>query len=198
MDAKPLSAAKIAEIASKVVGMLDSASSSDRQKVIQAVLTMLGESSEYKPPAPDFRQPGSPGKPPSGSPDQGGLPIRAKTWIQQNQLTMEQVDQVFHITKDGVAIVAAEAPGKKGPQRTINTYVLQGLSRLLASGEPTFSDKDARSACEQLGCYDRPNHTKSMKSKGNLFSGTKKTSWTLTGPGLKHGAQLVKTLSTEE
>ena len=106
-------------------------------------------------------------------------------------LTLAQVERVFDISNQGVTVIASEAPGKNDKQRTHNVYVLQGLSRLLASGEATFDDKDARKLCEDLGCYNKPNHALYMGDKGNLLTGSKGGGWKLTAPGLKHGAELV-------
>ena len=36
-----------------------------------------------------------------------------------------------------------------------------------------------------------------MKKPGNILSGSKDSGWTLTGPGLKAGADLVKALNSE-
>ena len=48
-----------------------------------------------------------------------------------------------------------------------------------------------------MGCFDGSNHALYMKGKGNVLGGSKDAGWTLTGPGLKAGAELVKKLATE-
>jgi hypothetical protein len=74
--------------------------------------------------------------------------------------------------------------------------VLTGISQLIATGDPKFDDKAARAVCKSMGCLDESNHTYNMKGKGNLLGGSKDSGWTLTGPGLKSGAELVKGLSS--
>jgi hypothetical protein len=111
---------------------------------------------------------------------------------------LAQVERVFDISNQGVTIIAPEVPGKSDKERTHNAYVLQGVSRLLASGEATFEDKDARKFCEDSGCYNKANHALYMGAKGNVLTGSKKSGWRLTAPGLKHGADLVKQLTKEE
>lgn len=73
--------------------------------------------------------------------------------------------------------------------------MLVGIAKLLSSGDPSFDDKSARALCETSGCYDSANHAASLRDKGNEFTGTKDKGWTLTTPGLKRGAILIKELN---
>jgi hypothetical protein len=200
MDKKAKAGSEIAAIAAKIVALLDPLSSEDRHKAVSGSLTLLGESSTGRIPA--VATPGSPSQPAadSGKHDQnmGGLPAKGASWAKQNGLSMAQIERVFDITSLGASVIAGQVPGKGKSEQTRNAYVLQGLSCLLASGDPTFTDKDARKTCEELGCYDPTNHAKHMSAKGNLLSGTKGSAWKLTAPGLKHGADLVKQLTKEE
>lgn len=195
VDRKTKAAPQIAEIARKIVAWLEPLSSEDRQKAVNGALVMLGEGP---------RDAGAGGAAPGAfvatapDPTLVGLSPRGATWIKQNGLTLAQVERVFDISNQGVTVIASEAPGRSDKQRTHNAYVLQGVSRLLASGEPTFDDKDARKLCEDLGCYNKPNHALYMGDKGNLLTGSKGGGWKVTAPGLKHGAELVKQLTKEE
>lgn len=194
---------KIAEIAVKVVGLLEPLESEERQKVINASLTMLGEKAQSGGSGTrDSKLDGhGTGDRDTGSrTDQGlsSLPAKAKNWANQNQLTMTQIEQVYDVAQEGVSVIAAEAPGGSDKEKTHNAYVLQGIGRLLATGDPIFEDKDARSLCENLGCYNSANHSTYMADKGNMLTGSKKTGWKLTAPGLKHGAELVKQLTNKD
>ena len=71
-------------------------------------------------------------------------------------------------------------------------YVLTGIARLLATGEPSFDDKAARAACKNLGCLNETNHASYIKDRGNRMTGSKETGWKLTAPGLALGAALIK------
>ncbi len=194
MDKKTKAAPKIAEIAGKIVALLEPLSSEDRQKAIKASLVMLGEASTA-----GAQAGGASGSPAGTSADPTliGLSPRGTTWIKQNGLTLAQVEQVFDISNQGVNVIAQKAPGKNRKEQTRNAYVLLGLSRLLASGDATFDDKNARKVCDDLGCYDKTNHAAYMSDKGNVLTGSKGSGWKLTAPGLKHGAELVKQLTNE-
>ena len=200
MDKKTKAGPKIAEIAGKIVALLEPLSSDDRQKVINGSLTLLGEASSGG--APPSGASGSAGRAAGGGakPDENlsGLSARGTNWMKQNGLTKAQIERVFDITSDGVTIIASRVPGKNNKEQTHNAYVLQGVSRLLASGETTIEDKAARQVCEDLGCYNKANHAAYMSDKGNVLAGSKGSGWKLTAPGLKHGAELVKQLNKEE
>ncbi|MDP2621156.1 MAG: hypothetical protein Q8P46_13465 [Hyphomicrobiales bacterium] len=187
MTTKPMT-----DIVSAIVTELRPLESVERLRVVQASLALLGET----PVLPS--QPGTAES--SGSAGVGGepsdLPLRTRTWLKQNQLSMEQVEQVFHLEGEDVDVIAAEIPGKFNKEKVRNAYILVGIARMLTSGEAKFDDKVARAFCEQHGFYDHTNHMKYMKG-GNEFTGTKAKGWTLTSPGLKRGAELVKELSQE-
>jgi len=118
-------------------------------------------------------------------------------WMKQNGITAEQLQHVFHFSGAGVEIIAPDFPGKNKKQKTYNAYVVEGIAQLLATGEPHFTDKVARALCERAGCFDSANHATHMNNKGNEFAGSKDKGWTLTAPGLKKGAALVKELSQQ-
>lgn len=168
----------------KVLGPLDS---EDRHRVIEASLVVLKEkptniASEKSSGVEEIAQIGE-------------LPMRARSWMKQNALTADQLQQVFDFSSGTATVIAPEVSGKNNSEKTIKAYVLAGIAGLLSSGEATFADKDARALCETFGCYDNSNHSRYMKEKGNNFTGTKDSGWKLTAPGLKYGAVLVKEAS---
>lgn len=172
----------------KIVEMLTPFASDERQRIITASLTLLGETTEkFKKNTPEE----------SGDESQGlsDLSPRAKTWAKQNNLSTEELQQVFLITEGNAEVIAVDVPGKNKKEKTHNAYVLVGIAKLLSSGDPSFDDKSARALCETSGCYDSANHAASLRDKGNEFTGTKDKGWTLTTPGLKRGAILIKELN---
>jgi hypothetical protein len=175
----------VMEIVQIVVGELTPLSSDDRQRVIQASMTVLGEAA-IKLPKNDSNEEEA------DDSDSGHLPARARSWMKQNGLTLDQVHQVFHLVDGGAEVIASEIPGANNREKVRNAYVLVGLARLLSSGEAKFDDKAARDFCDTSGIYDRTNHMKYMK--GKEFTGAKDKGWTLTPPGLKQGAMLVTEL----
>jgi hypothetical protein len=66
---------------------------------------------------------------------------------------------------------------------------------LLATGNAKVDDETARDLCKKMGFFNEGNHAKYMKEKGNVLGGTKDAGWTLTTPGLKSGAEIVKGLA---
>jgi hypothetical protein len=180
-----MSKKSVTEVVSTIVDELTPLSSEERQRVVEASLTLLGESKRRSVEESDEKE-----LPDRASGEQ--LPQPARIWMHQNSLTHDDLQQVFHISDEGVEVIASEAPGRGRSEQVRNVYLLIGASRLLASGDPSFDDKAARALCESLGCYDSTNHSKYMKDKGNEFVGTKSGGWTLTGPGKKRAAALVK------
>jgi|ERR1700739_3025192 len=191
MDKKPKAAPKIADIAHKIYGLLEPLNSDERRKIINASLTLLGEATagERAVGGGDSRVSTDGGKP-----DQNieGIHPKAVHWMKQNGVTQAQLEEVFDITSEGMPVIISQAPGKNSKVQTHNAYVLQGISRLLATGDSTFDDKTARNLCGGLGCYNKGNHAVYMDEIGNQLTGSKDKGWKLTAPGLKHGASLIK------
>jgi hypothetical protein len=190
MENKKKAAPKIAQIAGKIVSLLESLSSEDRHKAINGALVLLGESQHS-----NFGGSGGSGGP--GAPELDGLHAKGSGWMKQHGLTAAQIERAFDITREGITVIA-DPPGKDKKEKTRNAYVLQGMSKYLFSGDSAFDDKSARQLCADLGCYDDKNHATYMKDKGNVLAGSKATGWKLTAPGLKHAADLVKELTKEE
>jgi hypothetical protein len=178
---------KAAEIVAEIVDLLTPVESAERLRIIQASLTLLGES-------------GAVGSRPSvgngaGDGDGGellGLPVRARSWMKQHLVSMDELQQVFHLENGAADVIAGDIPGKNKKEKTLNAYILTGLGRLLSTGTAAFDDKSARSLCVSSGCYDESNHSATIKDKGSEFTGNKDGGWTLTAPGLKRAAALVK------
>lgn len=166
----------------KVVDALTPFSSEERHRVIQAALAILGE----------VQARGVDSASDEASRAVGGLPPRARAWMKQNGVTSDAIQQVFHLADGRAEIIASQLPGNSKKEQTYNAYVLTGIAQLLAGGDASFDDKIARSTCEKYGCYDSANHSAHLRVRGNEFTGTKDKGWTLTAPGLRRGAELVK------
>ena len=177
---------KSSDIVGKIVDLLTPLSSEERRRVISASLTLLGETKNEDPPIEDEDD------------ETVTTSGKAKTWQKQNGITPKQLNEVFHHDNGKVDVIVGEMPGKNKKEKTLNAYVLAGIAQMMISGEPKFTDKDARALCSSAGCYDSPNHASTLKSKGNWFTGTKEKGWALTAPGLKHAASLVKNLASEQ
>lgn len=176
----------VADAMMKIVTLLTPFTSEERQRMISAALTLLGDA------------PATGMKSFAGSGDQpilGGNSQRATAWMRQNGLTSHTLEQVFHIDGENVEVVAASVPGKSKKNQTLNAYALAGVARLIAVGDSTFEDKVARELCSNFGCYDSTNHSKYLKDRGNKLAGSASTGWKLTAPGLTHAAAVIKQMS---
>jgi hypothetical protein len=176
----------IAEAATKIVELLAPFESEERQRAVRAALTLLGEGA-----LPTV-------EPATGrlNDDVDGTPARAKAWLRQHGVTSENLEHVFHRDGDRVEVIAAGIPGSSTKERTLNAYLLAGISRLLATGDASFDDGTARQLCRTLGHYDHTNHATYLRDKGNKFAGSKEQGWTLTAPGLAQAAALIKQMTS--
>ncbi len=147
--------------------ILEPLSPEDRQRVIQAALVLLGDSlpTLVQKPAKALLNEHGEVEPPSG------VSAQAKIWMQKHSLSMELIEVLIHLD-DGKATVI-ELPGKNGSgrERTHVCYLMAGLACLISSGEPSFSDEDARALCVHFGCYDKGNHSfvKAAGKSGHRF-----------------------------
>lgn len=179
----------IPEIARKLYDLLEPLESEDRMKAVTGCMAMLGET--------------MPSRRPSSVEDvskEEGWPFERKAtrWIQQNGLTREHLDEVFHFHEDGsVEVLEINIPGNSKRAKTINAYMLFGAASLLASDEPTMTEKDVVALCKRVGCHDTANHAGTRDMLGNKTTGSKQTGFTLTVPGQKEAAEIIKQVSTE-
>jgi hypothetical protein len=175
-----------AQAVANIVQELESFSSEDRHRIVSASMTLLGESPTHRVRAAESVEPDQ---------DQSdGLPAKARSWMKQYGLTLEEISQVFHFGEEGAQIIA-HIPGANRREQVRNAYVLCGLGGLLTSGEQKFDDKVARDVCESGGFFDITNHMKYMKC--SEFAGSRDRGWVLTAPGLKLGASLIAQLSKD-
>lgn len=183
-----MSKQKATDIVTNIVDMLTPHNSDERKRIIQAALTLMGDTPIESSSATTERD-----KFENDTPSD--MPAKGKMWLRQNEISAEMLDQVFHVNGGEIELIASEIPGKSDKEKTLNVYVLAGVAQLLVSGNPAFEDKYARKLCADAGCYDATNHAARLKLKGRELSGSKDKGWVLTTPGLKKGAVLVKEMS---
>lgn len=167
---------------SAIVDVLSPLSPEERARLMRAAMVLLGDDLPLKSSAA------------IASTDNAGaltLPPRASAWMKQNAITEDQLQEAFHIA-DGIVEVIGTLPGNSKKEQTYNAYILSGIAQLLLKGDPFFDDKAARELCSQAGCYDSGNHSAHLGARGNEFTGSKSKGWTLTQPGLKRGAEIIK------
>lgn len=180
----------IIEVVEKIVEVLVPLSSEERQRAVKAALVLIGET-KIKPEEDIAGED-------TQDTDDFKLPVRARTWMKQNNVTLDQIQQVFHFVDGNIEVIASEIPGKSGIEKTCNAYVFSGIAGLLVNGEAKFTDEAARAICKTSGFYDETNHAKRLKEKGNKFTGSKEKGWALTAPGLKSGAELILEITSKK
>ena len=143
---------------------------------------------------------------PTAAPDDNGMPEaavddgdwklgpKASRWAKSHNVSVEQLEKVFH--KDGktISIIVTKLSGSTYDQ-TEAAYLLAGVTSFLSTDDPRFQDDTARDICRDMGCYDRKNHTTYLKRMNNKISGSKSSGWILPGPGLIAAADVVKSLA---
>jgi hypothetical protein len=182
---------KTTEVVAEIVELLTPLTPEERTRAIKASIVLLGHG------IPDGEVHAGVGVAVSrlGPDDElSGVSPRASSWMKQGGVSQQDLQQVFHLEKGSAEVIAA-IPGKNKREQTYNAYVLIGLARLLSSGSATFDDKSARALCESAGCYDKANHSVTINHRGNEFTGSKEKGWSLTAPGLKRAAVLVKEIT---
>jgi hypothetical protein len=181
---------KTAELLPKMMEILTPLSPEDRRRLITATLTLLGdESANLSGPTSETRH--------QVSEVPEGMPPRAKLWMNQNSISLDELQQVFQLADGAADVIASDIPGKNDKEKTFSAYILTGISKLLAGGNPAFDDKTARQLCKTSGCFTGGNHATHLSGHGNEFTGSKDKGWVLTAPGLKRGAALVKELNRQ-
>jgi hypothetical protein len=184
----------IPEAASDLYNLLEPLEVAERSRVIQAALAMLGENSLTSSPLNSKQLKdeviGQSLSKPVGP--------KAERWIRQFKVDRSALDELYHIDDTTVDLISTDVPGKSTREKTVNCYLLVGIRNFLANDEPKFDDKEAVDFCQSVGAYDRNNHTSNRNSLGNLVSGNRANGFTLTIPGQREAAQLVRTMTNRE
>lgn len=169
----------------KVVEILSPLDSDERKRVVQAAFALLGETA----PAGSSSKAASPG---SGGTDLSDVAPAAAAWLAKVKITREQLEHNLHFDGGKVRVIGLPGRATKRIDQVVNAYLMSGLASFLATGDASFTDQDARSLCEDQGCYDPTNHAKYIKEFGNRITGSKRSGWKLTTPGLTAAAELFK------
>jgi hypothetical protein len=168
-----------------LVDLLNPLTSEERQRVVQAAFALLGE-------VPPILKGATLDDAVHEENNDAAVSAKARMWMKQNEITAQALEQVFHLADGAADFIAGELPGKNDKEKTLNAYIIAGLTSFLLTGDSKFTDQDARKMCADAGCYNLKHHGEYIKAKGNNFTGTKEKGWALTSPGLKTAAQLVQ------
>ncbi len=169
----------------RLIEILEPLASDDRHRNINAALTFLKD--------PGMTALGTLAGQQQLPSDGGGITHHApevSKRLRQHNIPADQIDSVLHFNEDGSFGIVA-VPGKSKREQALNAYVLVGFGTYLTTGKYDFTDSAAREACKAHNAYDSPNHSKTLGQKHPAFI-AKGSDWTLTIPGVKEAAALVK------
>ncbi len=175
------------EAVPKLFNLLSPLSAEERQRAIKATLILFGQPETHS--KVDTHQ--------EQMEPSGGISGKAIVWMKKNSISRDQLEHVFSIEDDSVDVIAARMPASGKRQQTVQAYVICGLKTFLKTGDPAFTDSEARELCSKVGCYDVANHSNYRKAFGNLLNGSKDSGWKLTNPGLSEAVKIVKSLTPE-
>ena len=100
------------QIVNDVFVLLEPLDSSDRQKVVGSAMTLLGEESK---PSHDTNNIGD------DTPDSNNsYGVKAKRWMNQNGISTDMIEEVFHCEGDEVEVIASDVPGSGRKGKTHN------------------------------------------------------------------------------
>ena len=183
----PTKPVRLPDVVAKIYDLLDPLDASERARVLQSVLGLLGDST-----VPLAAPLGAPLANENSTGGHGRIKgTKALQWMKKHGVTTDQLERVFHL--DGQFDVIATPPGSTKREQTINAYLLVGAQHLLQTDDSKFTESDAVALCKQTGCHDSANHALTRSKFGNRIAGTK-DSYSLTTPGLDQVAGLIKTL----
>lgn len=177
----------LATAMTKVIEILTPLESDQRRRVMQAAFALLGEEPILK---AHGKHSAKPDEEVSGEGIEEVSPAAAH-WLAKAKIPKEQLEQHLHFDGGTVKVISLPGNAAKRIDQVIHTYLMQGLAAFLATGEASFTDKDARDLCEHFGCYDATNHAKYIKEFGNRITGSKAAGWKLTAPGLTAVTELL-------
>jgi hypothetical protein len=183
-------------LVSGLYDLLEPAEPADRKKAIKAAMTMLGDDASVADQKPGKGASASAGDDDDDD-DNAEFNAKARTWMSRNKVTAEEIAHVFHVDGETVDVIVDTVPGKNQKAQAVNAYMLTGIAEFLKTGESKFTDKVARETCKKLGCFAETNHATHMKKPGNVLSGSKESGWSVTGPGMKTAAELIKGFTAE-
>jgi hypothetical protein len=178
----------VVEAVPKLIAVLTPLSPEDRHRAVSAAMILFGQTT------PSQKNVGG-GE--ESVQAENGISVKALAWMKKYAVTREQLEQVFSIESDSIDVIASKMPESGKRKQTVQAYVICGLKSFLKTGDPNFTDAEARELCINIGCHDMANHANYTKKFGSLIIGSKDAGWKLTHPGLAEGAKIVKHLTSE-
>lgn len=123
------------------------------------------------------------------------LPMRVKAFMKRTQVTVEQVDRLFHVEGKQIEPIWT-LKSTKFSKTQVEIALLQSLQRAITSGEFSFDRELVREECINRGGYNKTNFIANFRNSGKYFSGLDKDGLvSLTDEGMTALAVLVNDLA---
>lgn len=187
----------VTEVTTALYSLLEPLASEDRAKCLRAALVLLGENAVPEMSGASAISPAGTSAVVTFDESEGMLGPKLRRFLRQHRLMESQLHQIFHIAGETVELIANEVPGNTKKERTINCYLLVGVRNLIEGDEAKFEDKEALEYCQLTGSYDKNNHTTNRQALSNRMSGDRRHGFSLTVPGLRAAAELIRMMAGE-
>src|SRR5262249_30146066 len=126
-DTEATGASTTTDALTKMIDLLRPLDSEERRRTVGAAMLFLGETA-----APISVSGTSPERETTPDAGDGSYSTAVRAWMKQNDISSDELDRVFHLRGDGTFDIL-DVPGRTKKDQTLNTYVLTGLGRWLAS-----------------------------------------------------------------
>jgi hypothetical protein len=97
------------------------------------------------------------------------LHVKAKRFLKSNNLTIDQINQLFYKEGDKVLSLYDDLKTTKASESQVRIALLHALKNGIRSGEFEFNGEEVRSECNIRKCYDPKNFTANLKNNKDLF-----------------------------
>src|SRR6266436_3922745 len=120
------------EALTKIIEVLTPLKPEDRRRTVAAAMLFLGESAEPAPAGGAAAERKAAAAGAGNGAGDGDYPAAVNKWMEQHGISSDALDEVFHFKDDG-SFEIHDVPGKSMREKTLNTYILTGVGKLLTS-----------------------------------------------------------------
>ncbi len=99
------------------------------------------------------------------------LHLKAKKFLNQYSLNLDDINQLFFIEGDEVKPLYDDLKSSKASETQVRIGLLQALRTGMTDGEFQFNGEDVRTECRERKDYDQNNFSANFKNSAGLFSG---------------------------
>ena len=118
----------------------------------------------------------------------------APVFFTRQNITEEEWQKVYHLEGTTYAIIVDDLKETAKAKKQVKLALLEGIKELLTGGVATIIRDDLVESCKKYDAYDSSNFATHMKNQKSLFL-AKGDNWSLTKPGEKRAAEVIKELA---